>query len=182
MKILERAQPFHMYPLIHLLLDESLFVLADRFCQLFDPRNDNILQELPDLPGLHRTYPTTGGSVLLPLTSARNFEPEIMVCGGGAYQEITSPTDDTCGRIKPLSKSPRWNIQKMPQGRGMLEGVLLLDGTVLWINGAAEGAEGFGIARHPTLDALIFDPKDDSWTVSILHSRNHRLEKATLRT
>lgn len=172
MKILERAQPYHMYPFIHLLPDDSLFILADRSCQIFHPKDNNVFQELPDLPGLHRTYPTTGGSVLLPLTSARNFEPEIMVCGGGAYQDISSPTDGTCGKIKPFSKkSPRWEIQTMPQGRGMVEGVLLLDGTVLWINGAEEGAEGFGVARSPTQDALIYDPYDDSWTVSFTSFR-----------
>jgi hypothetical protein len=183
MKILERGQPYHMYPFIHLLPDESLFVLADKSCQLFDSQSNKILQELPDLPGLHRTYPNTGGSVLLPLTSARNFEPEIMVCGGGAYQDIDSPTDDTCGKIKPLSKNPpRWNLQKMPHGRGMVEGVLLLDGTVLWINGAGQGAEGFGIARSPTLDALVYDPKDDSWTVSFYTRGSTSLETKNKRS
>lgn len=167
MEILEKAQPYHMYPFVHLLPDKSLFVLSDRLCQLFTPQDNNIIKELPDIPGMHRTYPNTGGSVLLPLTSDRNFEPEIMVCGGGAYQDITSPTDDTCGRIKPLSDEPHWKVLNMPQGRGMVEGVLLLDGTVLWINGAEQGAEGFGIAKTPTLEALIFDPKSDSWIVSL---------------
>lgn len=103
----------------------------------------------------------------MPLTSTSNFEPEVMVCGGGAYQDIKSPTDDTCGKIKPLSgKAPRWDVLKMPHGRVMVEGVLLLDGTVLWVNGAGEGAEGFGIARNPTLEALIYDPKDNSWTAA----------------
>ena len=164
MRLLEKAQPYHMYPFVHLLPDETLFVLADKSCQVFDAHRNNIVKELPDLPGLHRTYPTTGGSVLLPLTRERNFEPEIMVCGGGAYQDITSPTDDTCGRIKPLSKKvPKWEILKMPQGRGMVEGVLLLDGTVLWINGAGQGAEGFGLATDPMLEPLIYDPKASSW-------------------
>lgn len=174
MEILEKAQPYHMYPFMHLLPDESLFILADKSCQLFAPQDGHIIRELPDLPGMHRTYPTTGGSVLLPLTSDRNFEPEIMVCGGGAYQDIMSPTDDTCGRIKPLSAEPNWKILNMPQGRGMVEGVLLLDGTVLWINGAEQGAEGFGIARNPALEALIFDPKSDSWTVSVRKLRGRR--------
>ena len=166
MKILEKAQPYHMYPFIHLLPDESLFILADKSAQIFDVPNNKILKELPDLPGLHRTYPTTGGSVLMPLTSARNFEAEVMVCGGGAYQDITSPTDDTCGRMKPLSERPKWEMIKMPQGRGMLEGTLLLDGTVLWVNGAEQGAQGFGLAKKPTLEALIYDSKDDSWTAA----------------
>ena len=165
MKLLQKAQPYHMYPFVHLLPDKSLFILADKSSQVFDAHRNKILKELPDLPGMHRTYPTTGGSVLMPLTSARNFEPEIMVCGGGAYQDITSPTDNTCGKIKPLSKKPSWAIVKnMPQGRGMIEGVLLLDGTVLWVNGAEQGAEGFGLATKPALEGLIYDPKASSWT------------------
>jgi hypothetical protein len=35
----------------------------------------------------------------------------------------------------------------MPEGRGMVEGTLLPDGTVVWLNGANHGAQGFGIAR-----------------------------------
>jgi hypothetical protein len=35
----------------------------------------------------------------------------------------------------------------MPEGRSMVEGTLLPDGTVVWLNGANRGAQGFGIAR-----------------------------------
>lgn len=45
----------------------------------------------------------------------------------------------------------------MPEGRGMVEGTLLPDGTVLWLNGANLGAEGFNLATGPTLSALIYD-------------------------
>jgi hypothetical protein len=46
----------------------------------------------------------------------------------------------------------------MPEGRGMVEGTLLPDGTVLWLNGANKGAQGFGLAANPTMEALIYDP------------------------
>ena len=46
----------------------------------------------------------------------------------------------------------------MPEGRGMVEGILLPDGTTLWVNGCNQGAQGFGLARAPTLEALIYNP------------------------
>jgi len=37
-------------------------------------------------------------------------------------------------------------MDSMPEGRCMVEGTLLPDGTVVWLNGANRGAQGFGIA------------------------------------
>lgn len=49
-------------------------------------------------------------------------------------------------------------MDAMPTGRAMPEGVLLPDGTVLWLNGAQYGAEGFGLAADPQYTVLIYDP------------------------
>lgn len=90
-----------------------------------------------------------------------------MVCGGGAYQDITSPADASCGVIAPEDANPAWDMDAMPSGRGMVEGVLLPDGTVLWLNGCGEGSQGFELARNPTLRALLYDPtkaKGTRWT------------------
>lgn len=165
--LLVRAQPYYMYPFIHLLRDGTLFIFASKSAQLFNLGGNNVVKELPDLPGLFRTYPNTGGSVLLPLSSANNWTPDIIICGGGSYQDITSPTDPTCGRISPLADNPLWEIDSMPEGRGMVEGTLLPDGTVIWLNGCGQGAQGFGLARNPTLDALIYNPdlpKGQRWS------------------
>ena len=97
---------------------------------------------MPDLPGMHRTYPNTGGSVVLPLRPEENYTEEVMVCGGGAWNGIDSPCDPSCGRIRLRDANPQWQMTAMPEGRGMVEGVLLLDGTVLWTNGVQRGAEG----------------------------------------
>jgi hypothetical protein len=40
----------------------------------------------------------------------------------------------------------------------MVEANLLLDGTVLWLNGVNQGAQGLGDATNPTFDALKYDP------------------------
>ena len=119
------------------------------------------------LPGDYRTYPNTGGSVLLPLTSMNGWEPEILICGGGAYQDITSPTDASCGRIAPIVPGSNWEMDSMPEGRGMVDGTLLPDGTVLWLNGGNRGSDGFGLMSKPTQQALLYDPnkpKGKRWT------------------
>ena len=158
MDILVKNQPYYMYPFVHLMSDGNLFVFVSKACQIFSVGSNTIVKELPDLPGDYRTYPNTGGSVMLPLSSSNNWQPDIIICGGGAYQDITSPTDPSCGRMQPLSANPTWEMDSMPEGRGMVEGTLLPDGTVLWLNGGSRGAQGFGLCADPTLEALLYNP------------------------
>jgi hypothetical protein len=158
MPLLVKAQPYYMYPFLHLLPTGDLFVFTSRSSQLFSVANMKVTKSLPDLPGDYRTYPNTGGSVLLPLSSANNWSPSVIICGGGAYQDIDSPTDPSCGRLDPLAEDSAWEIDAMPEGRGMVEGTLLPDGTILWLNGANKGAQGFGLVANPTMEALIYDP------------------------
>lgn len=157
--ILSKNQPYYMYPFLHLLRDGNLFIFVSKSSQIFNVARNTIVRELPDLPGDYRTYPNTGGCVLLPLSSAKSWNPDIVICGGGAYQDITSPTDPSCGRIQPLSNNPTWEMDSMPEGRGMVEGTLLPDGTVIWLNGGSQGAQGFGLMAEPALEALLYDPR-----------------------
>ena len=147
-----------MYPFLHLLPGGELFIFVNKDAQIFAAEQNIVTRQLPSLEGMSRTYPNTGGSVLLPLTPANNWQPEIMVCGGGAYQDYDSGTDATCGRISPIVNFPEWEIESMPDARVMVEGTLLPDGTVLWCNGAHQGAEGFGLADDPAYNALIYNP------------------------
>lgn len=163
MNILVENQPYWMYPFLHLLSDGSLFIFVDKSSEIFDVGTNTTIKAMPDLPGMHRTYPNTGGSVMLPLRKENKYQSEIMICGGGEYQALGSPCDHTCGRLKPLHPIPKWRMTRMPEGRVMVEGVLLLDGTVLWINGAKAGAQGFGLADPPALDAMIYDPLTYTW-------------------
>ncbi|KAF2397491.1 hypothetical protein EJ06DRAFT_498597, partial [Trichodelitschia bisporula] len=158
MDLLQRNEPYYMYPFVHLLLDGTLFVFVARQSQIFDPYGNRVLKELPDLPGLFRTYPSTGTSVLLPLSRANSYSPEVLICGGGASPDINAQTDASCGRIRPLDATPSWEMDHMPSGRVMVEGVLLPDGTVLFLNGAGRGAQGFGFASEPALAPLIYNP------------------------
>jgi hypothetical protein len=158
MELLVNNQPYYMYPFVHLLNDGSLFVFVSKSSQIFNPSSNAIVKKLPDLIGDYRTYPNTGGSVILPLSSANGYAPDILICGGGTYQDISAPTDASCGRIQPLSAKPVWEMDAMPEGRCMVESNLLLDGTVLFLNGVNRGAQGFGLATNPTLETLIYDP------------------------
>lgn len=90
-----------------------------------------------------------------------------MICGGGIVQDVTSATDPSCGRIRPLDDDANWEMDSMPEDRGMVEGVLLPNGHVLWLNGAEQGAQGFNLARNPTTRPLIYDPSaplGERWT------------------
>jgi hypothetical protein len=158
MDLLVKNQPYYMYPFVHLLNDGTLFVFTSKSSQVFNAGSNAVVKTLPDLPGDYRTYPNTGGSVMMPLSSKNNWAPDIIICGGGAYQDITSPCDASCGRIQPLSGNPTWEMDSMPEGRGMVEGTLLADGTIIWLNGGNRGAQGFGLMAAPTLEALIYDP------------------------
>ena len=156
--ILDKNQPYYMYPFLHLLSNGQVMVFTAKSSEIFDVAGNKVTKTLPDMPGDYRTYPNTGGSVLLPLTSKNNWAPDVMICGGGPYQDITSPTDASCGRIQPLSANPKWEMDSMNEGRGMVEGTLLPDGTVIWLNGCNQGAQGFGLGLKPTKTVLIYDP------------------------
>lgn len=154
-----------MYPFLYLLKDDNVFVFTSKASQIFNVHAGRVVREMPALSGMRRTYPNTGGSVMFPLTAENNYEPEIMICGGGQIDSEKSPTDDSCGIIKPMSSNPEWHMTKMPGGgRIMVEGVLLLDETVLWLNGAQLGCQGFGTASVPALTALVYNPKTSQWS------------------
>jgi hypothetical protein len=158
MEILSKNQPYYMYPFLHLMKDGNLFVQVSKSAEIFNVGTGNVVRTLPDLAGTYRTYPNTGGSVMMPLSSANQWSPDIIICGGGPYQDITAPADPSCGRMKPLDANPAWELDSMPEGRGMVEGTLLADGTIAWVNGAREGAQGFGVAQDPALEVLLYDP------------------------
>ncbi|KAF5014199.1 hypothetical protein F66182_14896 [Fusarium sp. NRRL 66182] len=143
------------YASVQMLQDKRLFVASGSLNGM-DPMQSENNNPTFEILG------ADGGSVLLPLSKENEWEPEIVICGGGAYADIASPADRTCGRIKPLSESPEWYMEEMPEPRVMVEGILLPDGKVLWLNGARRGAQGFGTAQEPCFGALIYDPEQPS--------------------
>ena len=52
MPLLVKAQPYYMYPFIHLLRDGTLFVFVSKTSEIFDVKSDQTLKRFPDLVDL----------------------------------------------------------------------------------------------------------------------------------
>ncbi|CAK9877898.1 unnamed protein product [Sphagnum jensenii] len=158
------AQNDNLYPYVHLLPNNQLFIFANRDSILFDWPTNSVVGNLPTIPGEPRNYPSAGSSAMLPLSGFNGWtDPEILVCGGstyGAFLNVAAelPASISCGRIAPLSATPAWAMEDMPLRRNMGDMVLLPDRTVLILNGAANGAQGWGNAQNPVLTPVLYTP------------------------
>ncbi|KAG0028847.1 hypothetical protein BGZ81_004388 [Podila clonocystis] len=159
---LDETLPNNLYPMAHLLPDGNLFIFANKKAILFSTKTWNVIRNYPEIPGPPRNYPLSGGSVLLPLRPENNYEPEVLICGGGTEFGSKGKGQDNCGRIKPLSKNPNWVMEDMPLGRMMPDMCLLPDGSVVILNGAARGTAGYGRAKNPVLSPVRYQPWDDA--------------------
>ncbi|KAI3861557.1 hypothetical protein MKW98_000509 [Papaver atlanticum] len=155
----------NLYPFVHLSVDGNLFIFANNRAILFDYKKNSIVRTYPQIPGGDpRNYPSSGSSVLLPL-SAAGTEAEVLICGGapkGSYAQANKGVFvtalRTCGRIKITDASPQWVVENMPTARVMGDMTLLPDGNVLIVNGASSGTAGWEIARNPVLSPVIYRP------------------------
>ncbi|KAL1921398.1 uncharacterized protein VTP21DRAFT_11114 [Calcarisporiella thermophila] len=161
MPILRTTIPNNLYPQIYVLPTGNLFVLSNRDAVIYDYIRHRTVKQLPKVPGVPRTYPLTGSSVMLPLDPAKDYEPEILVCGGSEEMDRFKPADNTCVRIRPLAEDPEWRIEDMPNRRTMPDMVLLPQGNVLIVNGAAEGFAGYSNAKLPQLVPLLYEPDQE---------------------
>ncbi|KAF8942513.1 hypothetical protein BGZ47_006401 [Haplosporangium gracile] len=152
--------PHNLYPIVHLLPDKNLFILANTQAVILSTSTWKIVKRLPDIPGPPRNYPLTGGSVILPLTPENNFEPEILVCGGATEFSTKAKGVSSCGRIAPLSKNPTWEMEDMPFGRMMPDMAHLADGSIVIVNGADTGTAGFDRASDPVLHPVQYLPNE----------------------
>ncbi|XP_059638254.1 aldehyde oxidase GLOX1-like [Cornus florida] len=159
----------NLYPFVFLNVDGNLFIFANNRAILFEYVNRVVVRTYPEIPGGNpRNYPSTRSSVLLPLKDLQrpeNIEAEVLVCGGapkGSYTSVQSGKFvgalKTCGRIKITDPDPQWVVERMPLARVMGDMLLLPNGNVLIINGAAAGTAGWEKARHPVLKPIIYRP------------------------
>ncbi|KFY51028.1 hypothetical protein V495_00015 [Pseudogymnoascus sp. VKM F-4514 (FW-929)] len=180
MDILLDTNPYFLYPFIHLLPDSNLFIFSAQSSQIFNVSENKVIKKFPELDGDFRTYPNTGGSVLLPLSSQNNWVPSVLICGGGVHQNVDSATDSSCGRINPLDKNASWEMDYMDKGRTMVEGTLLPDGTVAFMNGAGVGAQGY--AEHEATDGLARMPNNQVLIYNASESHGQRFKKDAIST
>jgi hypothetical protein len=157
------AQMDNLYPFVHLLPNNQLFIFANRDSCLYDWKTNTVARNYPTIPGEPRNYPSGGSSVMLPLSAAADYgNAEILVCGGAAFGAYNNPggqpASQTCGRLAPLAAAPGWAMEAMPQRRVMGDMILLPTREVLIINGAAGGAQGWGNAVNPVKTPALYNP------------------------
>ncbi|KAF9618917.1 hypothetical protein IFM89_002912 [Coptis chinensis] len=157
----------NLYPFVHLNVDGNLFIFANNRAILLDYTKNVVVRTYPSFPGGDpRNYPSTGSSVLLPLNLGQpSTEAEVLICGGaprGSYGQAKGgkfvAALNSCGRIKINDKSPTWATEIMPLARVMGDMILLPNGHVLVINGAAAGTAGWEYGRDPVLSPVLYQP------------------------
>ncbi|XP_058779796.1 aldehyde oxidase GLOX1-like [Vicia villosa] len=160
----------NLYPFVFLNVDGNLFIFANNRAILFDYNNNVVVKTYPSIPGEDpRSFPSTGSAVLLPLRNLQNpsIEAEVLICGGapkGSYllslRGKFMRALNTCARLKITDPNPSWIMETMPLGRVMSDMILLPNGNVLLINGAASGAAGWNIGRDPILHPFLYKPNN----------------------
>lgn len=171
----------NLFPIAFSLPDGKVFMAANQDTMIYDWKN-NVERRLPRLPnGVRVTYPMTGTGILLPLSPANGYIPEILLCGGSAVDdtkpdsEISSqdPASAQCSRMVLTDDgiSQGWQVEQMPQARIMPDAVLLPTGQILIVNGGATGISGYGNVKdqvgasnadNPVLTPVLYDPSAPS--------------------
>ena len=87
--------------------------------------------------------------------SHSHYAPGVLLCGGYTINgtlppsELSSqtPASNQCARMKltPEGIAAGWEVESMPGNRLMIDAIVMPDGNVLLINGAATGVSAFSI-------------------------------------
>ncbi|MGH9545846.1 MAG: galactose oxidase-like domain-containing protein [Terriglobales bacterium] len=137
-----------LYPRMHLLPNGTVFYSAPGPASaIFDPSSHTWAVGVANTNyGGYRGY---GTSVLLPLTPSNNYDPRVMILGGG------NPATNTTEIIDLGASSPAWQYSaNMSQARTEMNAVLLPTGKVLALGGSVNDEE----AASASLNADLFDP------------------------
>lgn len=144
-----------LYPRMHLLPSgQVLYVGSSPTSALFDPVSHTWTQNVATTKyGKDRTY---GSSVLLPLLPENNYDPKVMILGGGGTATNTTEVIDMG------SPSPSWQWgPNMSQARIEMNAVILPTGKVLAIGGSSKDEDG----STKSLNADLYDPDSNSFAV-----------------
>eukprot|EP01018_Ginkgo_biloba_P039247 Gb_05821 [translate_table: standard] len=156
----------NLYPFLHLSSDGNLFIFANRDSILLNYRTNRAVRTFPRMPGGARNYPSSGSSVMLPLSAKDQFQRiEVLICGGGPENGFTSAGAgnfldalQSCGRMVITDPNPSWAMENMPAPRVMGDMLILPNGQILIINGAQKGTAGWELARNPALAPYLYQP------------------------
>jgi hypothetical protein len=142
-----------LYPRMHLLPNGKVFYSgSSTTSRLFDPNAHTWTTVATTIYSGTRTY---GTSVLLPLTPADNYDPQVIIMGGG------SPATKTTEIIDLGAATPSWRAgPSMSQARIEMNAVLLPTGKVLALGGSVTDED----ASTKSLNADLYDPVSDSFS------------------
>jgi len=143
-----------LYPRLHLLPNGEVFYSGSQTTsKLFNPAtttwNTNVAHT--NYSGT-RTY---GTSVLLPLTPANNYDPKVIIMGGG------NPATNTTETIDMGAPTPAWQYgPNMSQARIEMNAVILPDGKVLALGGSVNDEDTSTLS----LNADLYDPASNTFS------------------
>ncbi|TQM43912.1 glyoxal oxidase [Pseudonocardia cypriaca] len=170
-----------MYPYMFVLPGESLFFHSRNVSWLFlpgsgtwSPTNGTWSGDIRMQSSSTRTYPGMAGCVLLPLLPEAGYAVRVLMAGGGGAKENDLNPATVATRTAEIldidvsQNTGTWrNTDRsgapllMTTSRFMSDGVLLPDGTVLFVNGAATGKADHS---HVSVEfAELFDPETESF-------------------
>ena len=112
MELLEKAQPYFMYPFIHLLRDGTLFVFASKFGEVFDVARNTTVKQFEELVSASKTSHSSRGHTN---PVAARLSPHI-----SQHRRICAPTTILGRRLEPRHhhlrrrRLPRHHIAHRP--------------------------------------------------------------------
>ncbi|CAG8537983.1 6706_t:CDS:2 [Funneliformis mosseae] len=168
---LTETLPYNLYPMVHVIPNFEgktlLFIHANQRSISFDIGTGKVFYEYPKMPGGFRNYPLTGTSVILPLTPTDNYKAKVMICGGNKAYEITSEGEASCGILDLMTDKAQWEMNDFGgTPRIMPDATFLVDGTILFVNGARTGFAGYRkggganalwVNENPVLFPVLYD-------------------------
>src|SRR5215472_8246609 len=143
-----------LYPRLHLLPNGNVFFSgAQTTSKMFDPSSTswNTNFASTNYSG-NRTY---GTSVLLPLTPANNYNPKVIIMGGG------NPATNTTETIDMGASTPVWHYgPNMSKARIEMNAVILPNGKVLALGGSVNDEDTSTLS----LSADLYDPATNTFS------------------
>ena len=143
-----------LYPRLHVLPNGKVFYSgAETTSKLFDPSTNtwNTNVATTNYSGI-RTY---GTSVLLPLGPSNNYDPKVIIMGGG------NPATATTEIIDMGAATPAWQLgPNMSQARIEMNAVILPNGKVLAVGGSVNDED----TSTASLNADLYDPVSNTFS------------------
>ena len=142
-----------LYPRLHLLPNGQVFASGPTpGSGMFSPTTQTWSSVATTNYSGTRTY---GTSVLLPLTPANNYDPRVIIMGGG------NPATATTEIIDLGATNPSWTYgPSMSQPRIEMDAVILPNGKVLAVNGSTDDED----SDTASLNADLYDPASNTFS------------------